>query len=336
MLEINGDILEGGGQILRTSLALSSILNRPIFIKNIRAKRPKPGLKAQHFTGFKVMSEFTNALIDGLDLNSHEIKFIPRGFYPQDKIIDIKTAGSIGLLLQVILLPLTLKTDKKINLKIKGGTHVMKAIPIDYYINLICPILKKIGVKINITLINQGYYPKGGGEVDVEIYAWPEKKHFSLIERGEFLMSRGISHASLELKKANVAERQMDSAYKILTDYFPDIEIEIKYFKSLSPGSGIVLWAEYENAILGADALGERGKPAEEVGREAAEKLLKEINSNACCDVHMADNLIPWLAFSKGRISVSEISLHTQTNIWVVEQFLGKIFKVENNIISVE
>ncbi|OQX84229.1 MAG: RNA 3'-phosphate cyclase [Candidatus Omnitrophica bacterium 4484_49] len=333
MIEISGDYLEGGGQILRTSLALSVVLNKPFRICNIRAKRPHPGLRPQHYTAFKVMAELCNAEVKGLYMDSLEVEFIPRTFYPQNLDIDIGTAGSIGLLLQTVLLPLAVRTDRKIRLRIKGGTHVPKAIPVDYYRNIIIPILNKIGVEVEITIINQGYYPRGGGEVVVEISPWRDRRKLNLTFRGEVEKIRGVIHASRGLASAGVGERMKRSIEELLDRYNP--EIDVGYFHTLSPGCGVVLWAECEHAILGADALGERGKPAEEVAREVVEKLLNTISSQAGCDVYAGDNLIPWLAFCGGEVSVSEISLHTSTNIWVVEQFLGSIFNIRENLIAV-
>lgn len=334
MIEIPGDYLEGGGQILRTSLALSAVLNKPFRIYNIRGKRPNPGLRPQHYTGFKVMSQLCKAEVKGLAVGSTEVEFIPHGFYPRNLDIDIKTAGSIGLLLQTVLLPLVAKTDKEVKLTIKGGTHVPKAVPVDYYKNVLLPILNKMGANVEMEIINQGYYPRGGGKVGVKIFPWRNRSRLNLISRGEVRKIKGIIHASKELSKALVAERMRKTVQQLVAEY--PSELEIRYFDTLSPGCGVILWAECSNTLLGADALGEKGKLAEEVAREAAEKLFAVIHSGAGCDPHAGDNLIPWLAFCGGEITVSEITLHTQTNIWVVEQFLGTRFRVSGNLITVE
>lgn len=335
MIEIPGDYLEGGGQILRTALALSAVTKKPVRIYNIRAKRPKPELKAQHFHAFRTIAEITDAEYKGLEIGSKEIKFIPKTLKSKFLSLDIGTAGSIGLLLQSLILPACF-CPEGLHLKVKGGTCGKGQIPIEYYQIVILPLLRRLGVEMELNLLKRGYYPKGGGEVEVKIFRVEKFSPLNLIEQGRIARIKGISHASQSLQKQKVAERQAEKAKEILKERFNlDIDIEIEYSEALSPGSGIVLGVETDtHALLGADALGERGKPAEKVGEEAAKKLIKEIKSNAPVDRHLADNLIPWLAFAGGKIKVSEITLHAQTNIWVCELFLGKIFEVKDNLIS--
>ncbi len=334
-LEIPGDYLEGGGQILRTSLALSCILKRPVRIYNIRIKRPNPGLQAQHFAVIRTLREITEAKVEGFSLGSGEIRFSPSEIRSKSLNVDIKTAGSIGLLLQS-LIPVAIFSPEDITARIKGGTTGKAAIPIEYYPAVIIPILKKIGIDIRLNLIKRGYYPRGGGEIEVQIL--PTKRLFplNLTEQGKIIKIEGISHSHKELKGRKVSQRQKDSALEILKKRFNcPINILCEYSDALSLGSGIVIWAETQkSAILGADAMGEKGKPAEEIGRKAAEKLIREIDSDAPVDSHLADNLIIYLGLAGGKIKVSSFSLHTQTNIWIVERFLGKKFLIEKNTIS--
>lgn len=336
-LDIPGDYLEGGGQILRTSLALSCILKKPVRIYNIRLKRPNPGLQPQHFAVIRALRDITQAKVDGFSLGSQEIRFSPSQISSLELNIDIKTAGSIGLLLQS-LIPVAAFSPEGISAKIKGGTTGKSAIPIEYYPAVIIPILKRIGVDIKLELIKRGYYPKGGGEVTVSIKGRNKLYPIDLIEQGRVERIEGISHSHKELKKRSVSERQKDSAIDILKKRFNcPIDIVCEYSDSLSLGSGIVLWARTDSqAIIGADSMGEKGKPAEDIGREAAEKLIGEIDSGSPVDSHLADNLIIWLALAGGKIKVSSLSLHTQTNIWITEKFLGRKFLIEGNIISYE
>ena len=168
----------------------------------------------------------------------------------------------------------------------------------------------------------------------------------ALTEQGHLVQIKGISHASTKLQLANVTERQAKAAKLILSKLNCPIQIQAEYADTLSLGSGITIWAifskdqeeiDFKNPIfLGADALGEKGKPAEKVGEEAANKLIKEIESRSPVDSHTADSLIPWLALFGKKIKVSEITPHCRTNIWICEQFLGKIFEIDEkeNIIS--
>ncbi len=335
MIDISGDYLEGGGQILRTSLALSCVTEKPFRIYNIRGKRKKPGLRTQHFHAFKACSKLCSANCEGVTIGSEEVIFKPKEIKSCSFNIDIGTAGGIGLILQSIILPASF-APSSCNFSISGGTCGKGQIPVEYYNTVLIPVLKRAGADINLHIINRGYYPKGGGKVEVEMQPIKNIKRLKLLERGNIVKIEGISYASSLLKNAKVAERQKDSCKKYLLNFYNSIAINIKYeySDSLSVGSGIVIWVETEKgAILGADALGERGKPAEVVGEEAAKKLYQEISSNAPVDKHLADNLIPWLAIAGGSIRTSEITLHTRTNIWVSELFLGEVFRIKDNII---
>ncbi|MCM8801038.1 MAG: RNA 3'-terminal phosphate cyclase [Candidatus Omnitrophica bacterium] len=335
LLEIAGDYLEGGGQILRTALALSCILQRPVRIYNIRAKRPNPGLQAQHFAVIRALRELTSAKVEGFFLGSKEIKFHPSKINSLSLDIDIQTAGSIGLFLQA-LIPVGVFSEEGILLNIKGGTTGKSAIPIEYYSAVIIPTLKKIGIMMELELIKRGYYPKGGGQVKVRVFPKKEFKELNLTQQGVPQEIQGISHAHKELKRKDVSERQRDALVKVLSENFNcPIRIECEYSQASSLGSGVVVWLKTDTeAILGADAMGEIKKPAEEVGKEAGLKLIEEFRSKAVVDRHLADNLILWLAFCRGRFKTSQISLHTQTNIWLVENFLGIKFKIEDNLIQ--
>jgi RNA 3'-terminal phosphate cyclase (GTP) len=341
-LDIDGDYLEGGGQILRTAVSLSVITHKPIRVYNIRKRRPKtPGLKAQHFKILEVLKDLAGAKVSGLALGSEEVKFVPQkdiiaNRRLQNKKIDIGTAGAIGLVLQSILLVAAFKFPG-IFLNIIGGTCGLGAIPVDYYPNVIFPLLRKSGLKAQLKILRRGYYPKGGGEVSVSIDPLKYPQPIELTEQGNITRISGMSIASKELMLREVAQRQTNEAKRLLKEDFScPIDIKSEYVDTYSVGSEINLYA-YTNTgcILGADARGELKKTAETVGFEAAAKLKKEILSGAACDLHLADNLIPWLSLLGGKLRTQEISPHTQTNIWVCEQFFGKIFKIEGNIIEV-
>jgi len=230
---------------------------------------------------------------------------------------------------------------------------------VDYFINVLAPQLRRFA-QIEVKLLKRGYYPKGGGEVHVTIK--PEilrnefddfasfqralqHKSFSLAEKGELVSIKGISHASKDLAEKEVAERQALAAETILKQHNVPLDISVQYADTLSTGSGITLWAIYSPTTedidvmnptrLGADALGERGKPAETVGEEAANKLMKEMDGNAPVDSHLADNLIPLIGLCRpSSIKVVELTEHTRINMKAVEAFLGKIFKEQGNTIS--
>lgn len=345
MIHINGNYLEGGGQIARTALALSTITGKAFEINDIRKGRKDSGLKNQHLYCIKALEQLCNAKTEGAELGSSYLKFEPGKLKAKDIEIDIGTAGSITLLLQSLLLP-SLFVDKKIKLTIKGGTDVWRSMPFDYFGNVFIPHVNGFCSKLNVNLIRRGHYPKGGGMVEIDIkpkYKLSDFKTFedfynslknetnklNLVDRGQLIKIKGISNATKSLEKADVAERQSSSAKHILKKYDCPIDILSEYCDSYSDGSAIVLWAVFQNAMLGSDCLGERGKRAEIVGEEAAKKLVEEISSGAAIDEHMADNLIPFLGLFGGKIKTSKISSHTSANIYVVEKFLNVKFNVD-------
>jgi RNA 3'-phosphate cyclase len=362
MIELDGSYLEGGGSIVRIALALSTLTQKPFEITNIRKNRPQSGLKHQHLFCIKALEKLCNARVEGAFLGSESLKYSPGKIEGKTIDIDIQTAGSISLFLQAILLP-SMFADKPVRLNITGGTEGKWAAPIDYFKEVFLPQVQKYA-DIECRLIKRGYYPKGNGRVQLKIspiYKISDFKDFNefysnlknnapkidLVEQGNLMQIKGISHASLELQNADVAERQAKSAEVSLSNYKCPVNIQIQYSKTLSTGSGITLWAifskqndeiDIKNPImLGADALGEKGKQAEIVGKEAAQNLAAEIESKAPVDIHLADQILSVMALAGGKIKTSKITNHSRTNIHTIEKFLGKVFEVDesNKIISI-
>ena len=332
MLEIDGSYGEGGGQVIRTAIAMSAITGKPVKITNIRANRSKPGLQAQHLTGVRAAAELCNAKLKGAELHSTELTFEPKKIRFGKFKFDIGTAGAITLVLQT-LIPIAAFAPSKTRFEIIGGTNVLHAPPIEYFQNIFCDYAEKFGLLITCEVEKHGFYPKGGGKVTVEIHPIKEKRQINLVERGKPLNVKLVSIASEDLKQASVVERQI-SGFK--TKINPEFTVRsfTNYVDTLSTGSSIYAHALFSNCKLGCSALGERGKKAEDVGKECAEGLMKEINSSAVVDKHLADQLIPFLGLFGGEFITSEITEHTKTGIWVVEQFVDKKFKVERNKIS--
>jgi len=335
MLEIDGSYGESGGQILRTAIALSAIKGIPIRIFNIRAGRPEPGLKAQHLTCVLAAAKLCNAELKGAELGSKELTFAPKKIRFGKFKFDIGTAGSITLVLQT-LVPIAAFAPGPIELELIGGTNVAWSPPIEFFENVFCDYAEKFGLLINCQTARRGFYPAGNGLVKVKIYPVKNPKSLHLLDRGEFFNIKAFSIASENLKEKEVAERQLLSFKQNITR---ELNCEIKEFKEYvqtsSPGSSLYAHALFSNCKLAASSLGELGKPAEDVGKEVALQLLKELKSGATVDVHLADQLIPFIGLFGGEFITSEISQHTKTNIWVCEKFLDKKFKIENNKISV-
>jgi RNA 3'-phosphate cyclase len=348
MIQINGSHGEGGGQIVRTALAFSTLLGKAFEANEIRSGRKEPGLKAQHLACIKALEQLCDAKTGGAELGSVNLRYIPGKIKAKKIEIDIGTAGSITLLLQS-LLPACVLADRKINLSITGGTSGKWQMPVDYFMQVFAPQLRRYA-DIKIKMTKRGYYPKGGGKVEISIspkFTLETKDSapkIEIIEQGHLQYIKGVSHASKDLQENNVAERQAKAAEIMLKEFGCPVNIDMQYAETLSTGSGITLWAVFSaekdeiselNPIrMGADTAGELGKRAEEVGTEAAKQLIAEIKSGAPIDEHLADNLIPFLALFGGKIRVSKTSSHTLTNIYAAEQFIGKIFSSENSIIE--
>lgn len=329
--DIDGSQGEGGGQLLRNAVALAAIHGSPIRVYNIRRKRKNPGLRPQHLHAVKLVGRLCGAEMMGLKENSMEIQFSPKLIRGGSFSIDIGTAGSITLLLQCVL-PVLAFTQVKSTLKITGGTSVKWAPPVPYMTNVFLPILSTyMGFEPTVNLVRRGYYPKGGGLVEVEATPVGKINPIVLTERGNIEAIKGISYCS-KLPK-HVAERQARSAKRFLAKHgLNEVSIEVVTDMSArSPGSGIVLWAKSPlSAIIGADSLGERGKKAEHVGEEAARQLISQLQQNKPVDKHLSDQLIVWMALANGesRIECTELTLHTTTVIELCETIAGTEFNV--------
>ncbi|MBN1502873.1 RNA 3'-terminal phosphate cyclase [Candidatus Woesearchaeota archaeon] len=354
MIEIDGSYLEGGGQIIRTALALSTLTGKPFRAINIRKGRCHAGLKNQHMFAIKALKEICNAHVEGDILGSESLVYIPRKAKPKSLTIDIGTAGSITLLLQA-LVPVYIFGDRRVVLRIRGGTDTKWSMPIDYLINVLVPHLQKYA-DISIEVLRRGYYPKGGGKIKLriapkyrleDIYnktTEHEDLRINLCSQSKLIHIAGVSHASKDLMKGNVAERQAKAAKIMLSKSNISPKIRIEYCDSLSTGSGICLWAifsdndeiNYKNpVIMGADSLGKKGKKAEAVGQESAERLLTQIQSQGAADVYLSDQLLPFMGFfAPSNINASDVSSHSKTNIYVIEKFLPVEFTIEGNKIS--
>jgi len=344
MIKLDGSFGEGGGAILRQALALSTLTNKPFEINNIRKGRPKPGLKAQHMHSIIALEKISDCSVTNCEVGSEKLTFIPGEIKNKSIDVDVGTAGSITLLLQSLVLP-CIFSEKTVTINITGGTDVKWSQPIDYLASVLVPRLKKYA-DIEVRTMLRGYYPKGGGKVSIKIKSKTgieDLKPINLVERGELLRVRGVSHASSDLTNAEIADRQAASAEVLLSDLRVPVSIIRQYSNTFSTGSGITLWALFSQdgedisvpIVLGGDSLGERGKKAEDVGKEATLNLKKEINSGAVVDKYLADQLIPLLAITKGAIKTSKITNHTKSNIYVTEKFLDVKFEIEGNLIKV-
>jgi RNA 3'-terminal phosphate cyclase (ATP) len=330
MIEIDGSFGEGGGQIVRTSVALSAVTGKPVRITMIRQGRPKPGLAAQHARALRALAEICDARTSGATPGSSEIIFTPGKILGGRHRIEIGTAGSVTLLMQC-LLPALLCADRPSSLQIQGGTDVQWSPAVDYFKNVFLPALSSFGARVSLEVLQRGYYPRGQGEVLLQVEpARLLASHLERLDAGGQI--KGVSHCS-NLPE-HVAVRQAESAEQALEQAGFSAQINREAVRLPSLGSGITLWSGYK----GASSLGERGLPAEKVGRRAAEELILELKSPTTVDVHLADQLIPYLVLAGGCCTVREISLHARTNIWTAAHFLDRRIEIkeENGIFRIE
>ncbi len=330
MLIIDGSYGEGGGQILRTALSLAVIFSKPIKLINIRASRPKPGLQPQHLTCVKALAFISQAEIRGAELNSKELIFVPKEVQIKNYYsFDIGTAGSVSLLFQALLYPLALTQDTVLYLK--GGTHVPFS-PCSHYIEMVfLPIVALMGLKVDFKLKKVGFYPKGGGEVEIRIYPW---KDFQLPNFSPGFSPEKIRIISLisEDLPSHILERQTRSCKEILEKHGLKPEVDLQKVKSLSSGTAVFLCAEDQNKRVGFSSLGKRGLPAEKVGEKPALEFLNFLQTGAQLEEYLSDQILLPLSLilwkNKGfkfLYKTSKISKHLMTQAWLIPKFLKEI-----------
>ena len=361
MIELDGSHLEGGGALVRVALALSALTGKEFKVTNIRAGRTEGGLKAQHVHAIKALKQLCNAETSSVDVGVTELYFKPDKLQSGTYEIDIGTAGSITLLLQALILP-ALFAPAKVTFKITGGTCGKWQASVDYLQNLLLPHLQRFAERIELKILKRGYYPQGGGKITLEISPKLKRKDFAtfselyaaiskacskmtLLEQGKVEQIRGIINVSVDLQEKEVAERMKKAAEDALKKYAVPVTIRIEYVQSLSAGGEILLWGVYSQGgkinlddpiMLAGDALVEPGKRSEQIGKEAAEKLSKEIDSKAAVDHYLADQLVMFMGLlPESAIRVSEVTNHTKTNMHIIEQFLPVRFSQKDHTVSV-
>ena len=327
MIQIDGSYGEGGGQILRTSLSLAAITGQPIRIDCIRAGRQKPGLAAQHLTAVRAAAAICQAKVRGDALGSMTLEFIPAGSAEAGQFtFDVSeareggSAGTVALVLQTILLPLVLATgDSQVTLR--GGTHVTHSPPFTYIEQVYLPMLNRMGVQASARLRAWGWYPQGGGEVELRLSGGSKLRGINLLQRGDLRQVRGL--AVVTQLPSHIPQRMASRAENLLHQAEHRATVQPLRERGIAPGAGIFLTAEYENSLAGFGALGRVGLPAEKVAQMACEELLEFHQTGAPVDVHLGDQLLlpAALASEASQYRVAQISNHLTTNAWVIEQF---------------
>ena len=309
MLSIDGSMMEGGGQIVRTSVALSAVSGKPVRIERIRGGRERPGLAPQHCSAVKAVAGLCSAAVRGCTPGSRVLEFTPGELEYRDQEIDIGTAGSIPLVLQAWL-PAASRCGA--SLSIRGGTEVQKSPTIDYFSRVFLPVIRNSGAEVSIDILQRGYYPAGGGSI--RIVAGRSELTPLALTPGQ---SRGIISCSSNLPE-HVATRQAVSAAQRLSSR-TGLEYPVTFDRRQGPSTGTscTVWQEFKGGV----ALGKRGLPAEQVGSSAADALIDELDLPGDADRHLADQLMLYVAIYGGRFTTSRLTLHSRTMLWLLEEF---------------
>ena len=313
-LKINGGHGEGGGQIIRTAITLSCITKKPIHIENIRKNRKVSGLRPQHVTAIKILQKISNAKVIGGEIGSTELKFIPNDIKSLELVEDVGTAGSISLILQV-LIPVIAVSKKKFKLKIKGGTDVLWSPSFDYTQYVLREAFSKMGINFSLELSKRGYYPKGGGEVILQVSP-SNVNSISLTKRKT--KSIKLLCTFSKLLREDVENKVKKIKEKLIENNF-SVDVTIKNEDAIDSGASLLIYSIDENSIIGVDALFDKKT------KEFDFDLNKFIDNSLGVDEKLADMLVALasLGDKKTIFHTKEITKHLETNLFVTSKITG-------------
>jgi RNA 3'-terminal phosphate cyclase (ATP) len=323
MLELDGSFGEGGGQILRSCLSLSLLTGRPFHLRNVRARRSRPGLQPQHLMSVQAAAAVGSAKTRGASRGSTDLVFEPGPVRAGKYRFDIGTAGATGLVLHTVYLPLALRGEGPSELTLIGGTHNDKS-PCFHFLDVTWRrYAEQCGLHVRLRITRPGFYPRGGGQVEAFIQPSPRLRGLRLGPRGPVRASGFSAVAGLD---RSIARRQARRTRFRLEQHGLKAELREETWDG---GPGTVLAVELDTAPAPTlfFGLGARGKPAERVADEAVDQVIAYLDSgNALVDPHSADQLVLPLALAEGssEYEVSEVTLHLTTNVAVIRQFLDR------------
>lgn len=333
-LTLDGSV--GGGQYFRSALSFSVLTGRSIEIRDVRGARENPGLKPQHVAAAEALSSIAGAEIDGVERGSRTVSFVPGEVRPGRYTVGIETAGSAPLVVDAVL-PLSLVARGPVRLRVTGGTDVKWSPPLSYLRRVKLPLLREAGLLASVDVGRRGFYPVGGGDVTLSIGP-STLAPLELDVSGERRGIRALSTVSDDLADADVAERLTDAALEQVDDDWTVLERTVSYVDSDATGAVIVLVTEHEAGTdppapepadagfgltcrFGASALGEPGVPAERVAGDAVAALQESIDAGSTVDVHLADQLLPFLAVAGGAFRAPRLTEHLETHLKLLETF---------------
>ena len=320
MIDIDGSFGEGGGQILRSSLALSLLTGKPFRLRHIRAKRPKPGLQPQHLMSVRAAGTIGNAKLSGDAVSSQSLTFEPGEVTAGNYRFAIGTAGATALVLHTVYLPLALRGIATSEITLEGGTHVSTS-PCFHFLQFTwAKHLERLGMQVSLDMRRPGFYPRGGGQVIAHIQPCANVQTISLVDRPQIRQAIGVS-AGADVPD-HVAKRQAQRLRELLFRHDVSAEFELQKWQG---GPGSMIGVQFPELPISPFffALGARGKSAEAVADEAADEAIKYLHADAPVDEHSADQLLLPLAFADGvsEFRVATVSLHLTTNAAVIQQF---------------
>lgn len=327
MVTIDGSHGEGGGQILRSALTLAALTGTPLRVERIRAGREQPGLRPQHLTAVRAAAALCAAGLQGAAIGSTALTFVPQrpvqaGEYTFDvtEAADGGSAGAVTLILQTVLLPLALAAGPS-RVTLRGGTDVPWSPPSFYVERVYLPTLARLGVTARMTVRRWGFYPRGGGELTVEIEGGARLHGADLGERGALVEVEVIAYVAQ--LPSHIPQRMGDRARSLLQALAVPVRVEPRHVPAASPGAALFLLARYEKALAGFAALGRQGLPSEAVAEAAGRDLLAHHATGAAVDPHLADQLVlPFvLADGPARATTSQVTRHLLTNTWTAGHF---------------
>ncbi|MEE3627299.1 RNA 3'-terminal phosphate cyclase [Nitrospirillum sp. BR 11752] len=325
MIIIDGSEGEGGGQVLRTALSLSLVTGQAFRIDNFRAKRDKPGLMRQHLTAVEAICAISGATADGAAIGAASLTFTPGRVRAGDYTFAVGTAGSTSMVLQAVLPPLLL-ADAPSRLVLEGGTHAHGAPPFDFTAQTLLPLLSRMGPAVAATLVRPGFYPVGGGRVEVSVAPGPLLPQ-EFVERGALRGVRG--RALLSNLPANIAERELAAARQVLD--WPDEAWGVETVaEGRGPGNILMLSACFDQVTEVVSAVGRVGVRAEDIGRQTANRLAGYIASGAFAGPYLADQLLLPLALAGGGcFTTVRPTRHTLTAVTIIRRFLDRDIRIE-------
>lgn len=323
MIEIDGSMGEGGGQVVRTALSLSLATQRPFRIENVRASRSRPGLRPQHVTAVEAAATIGRAERTDVEEGTSCLTFEPTTIEPGRYHFAVNTAGSAVLVLQTVLPPLLTAKGPSV-VTVEGGTHTRWAPTFDFFASTFLPLVQRMGPVLRASLDRPGFYPKGGGRCTVEVEPTAQLASLALTERGEARRLRARSIVA-NLPR-HIAEREISALQEGLPVELNETRIETP--SAYGAGNALLLELVFEHVTEVIDGIGEKGTPAETVAMRVVDEARHYLEADAPVGPYLADQLLIPLALGGGQFRTTTLTAHTHTNAAVIERFVGDCFSV--------